>query len=59
MAERKKKEEDVEVDILNDFTGESDTQRRESKDKDILWAESDPDNDVPGWRMKVLLVDDS
>lgn len=31
---------------------------REASDEDVLWAEIEPDDDLPGWRMKVILVDE-
>lgn len=57
MAERKKREEDVEVDIMG--TGEVLDERelemaREVKDEDILWAENDPDDDKD-WKMKLVM----
>lgn len=57
------KEEDAVVDIdgENDAgkdVSEEGKRQNEPKDDDVLWAEDDPDEDDPGWKMKVLVVDD-
>ena len=58
MAQRKMREEDAEVDI----TGVDEVldaieieHQRETKDDDMLWAESEPDDDEKVWEMKVIL----
>ena len=58
MAQRKMREEDAEVDIVGldeTLDGTEIERRREDKDEDILWAESEPDDDVKGWKMKLVL----
>ena len=58
MAQRKMREEDAEVDITGldeTLDGTEIERRREDKDEDILWAESEPDDDVKGWKMKLVL----
>ena len=58
MAQRKMREEDAEVDIVGldeTLDGTEMERRREDKDEDILWAESEPDDDVKGWKMKLVL----
>lgn len=55
------KEEDVEVDInhIDEVIDEREMElRREVKDEDILWAESEPDGDDREWCMKILMVDE-
>lgn len=55
------KEEDVEVDInhIDEVIDEREMElRREVKDEEILWAESEPDGDDKDWSMKILMVDE-
>jgi hypothetical protein len=61
MAERKKREEDVEVDIMGNGLDETPdatelemNARREVKDEDVDWAENEPDDDKD-WTMKLVL----
>ena len=61
MARRKMREEDAEVDILSvdEVIDEREMElRREVKDEDVLWAESEPDKDEKGWKMKILMIDE-
>lgn len=61
MAERKMKEEDayVDIDTIDEVPDEREMElRREVKDEDALWAESEPDNDNLRWKMKILMTDD-
>ncbi|KAI5124879.1 hypothetical protein M0805_007309 [Coniferiporia weirii] len=61
LALRKRREEDAEVDVngLEEVPDALEMElRREVKDEDVLWAESEPDEDQKGWRMKVIMVDD-
>jgi COMPASS component SWD1 len=30
----------------------------ETVDDDVAWAEEDPDDDVPGWKLKIVMEDD-
>lgn len=58
MAQRKMREEDAGVDIIGvdeTLDGTEIERRREEKDEDILWAESEPDDDEKGWKMKLIL----
>lgn len=63
IADRKRRIEDAPVDVLtvdeDPTVHEAKMQKeREVSDEDVLWAESEPDEDHPGWRMKVIMVDD-
>ena len=61
MARRKMREEDAEVDIfsVDEVVDIREMElRREVKDDDVLWAESEPDMDEKGWRMKILMIDE-
>ena len=58
MAQRKKRIEDAEVDILglDEVSDDSDVEKgKEVHDPDIHWAETDPDDDKKGWTMKVIM----
>lgn len=64
MAQRRMREEDavVDIDSVDDANGPSSEeakQQNEPKDEDVLWAEDDPDEDDPEWRMKLLIVDEN
>lgn len=32
--------------------------RSRDEDEDYIWADEDPDDDMPGWRLKVLMEED-
>lgn len=52
------REEDAEVDIngVDEVLDATEIElRREVKDDDILWAESEPDDDEKGWKMKLVM----
>ncbi|KAH8830539.1 WD40 repeat-like protein [Flagelloscypha sp. PMI_526] len=64
IAARKKKEEDREVDIET-MPDIGDKRFRpvhrigeEDQDKDFQWADEDPDDDISGWRMHTVILDD-
>lgn len=61
ITKRKQKEEDEYVDVMADLEVQPEEllARQEVKDEDILWAESEPDQDDKKWTMKVLLADES
>ncbi len=58
MAQRKMKEEDLEVDIEADSSedGRMDV-IAEPRDEDMIWADDDPDQDLSALHMKVLIQD--
>jgi len=63
IADRKRRVEDASVDVLTVDEEPAMLEKRlrkerEAGDEDVLWAESEPDDDYTGWRMKVILVDD-
>lgn len=63
IAARKRRIEDAPVDVLSmdvDPGVQEAKMRREREvgDEDVQWAESEPDEDNTGWRMKVIMVDD-
>ena len=63
MARRKMREEDAVVDIdgLGDGDGpylQDATKHSEPNDEDALWAEDEPDEDDPKWKLKVLIVEE-
>ncbi|TDL29608.1 WD40 repeat-like protein [Rickenella mellea] len=58
LAERKKKEEDVEVDVADFGDQNAEEVIRNGKDEDLLWAEEDPDDDAVGWKMKLIMEPD-
>lgn len=61
ITKRKQKEEDEYVDVMGNLEVQPEEMlaRQEVKDEDILWAESEPDQDDKKWTMKVLLADES
>ena len=63
MARRKMLEEEEDVDIedgvVDNAISAADQSRQLSEnDEDALWALEEPDDDVQGWKMKVLLEDE-
>ncbi|CDO74160.1 hypothetical protein BN946_scf185043.g211 [Trametes cinnabarina] len=63
MARRKMLEEEEDVDIegaVIDVAAPAADQLRQSSenDEDVLWALEEPDDDVKGWKMKVLVEDE-
>ena len=61
MAERKMKQEEEEVDI---FTGRGAEEeivehpRVNGDEEDFAWADDEPDEDVRGWTMKIMMEDE-
>lgn len=58
----REEEEIVEIDDDTEIRGavvDEAKRQAESKDEDILWAEDDPDDDDPKWKMKLLVVDEN
>lgn len=61
MAKRKMKEEEQEVDIAGVDGGGAQpngVRINGEHDEDILWADEEPDEDMEGWKMKILIEDD-
>ncbi|TFY80416.1 hypothetical protein EWM64_g3606 [Hericium alpestre] len=62
LAMRKRKQEEEEVDIesgVDDGAQGIDAMRVDGNGEDIAWAESEPDEDMQGWKLKVLMEDES
>jgi COMPASS component SWD1 len=60
LAERKMKQEEEEVDILtgNDAEEVVEHPRVNGDEEDIAWADDEPDEDVRGWKMKIVMEDE-
>lgn len=54
------KEEEVDVDIaaVDEEIASDEKLRNGGPDEDSLWAEDEPDEDMKGWKMKVLMDDE-
>ncbi|CCM03988.1 uncharacterized protein FIBRA_06144 [Fibroporia radiculosa] len=64
LALRKQKAEEEEVDIEgmtgNDVVNDAEhAQRVPEEDEDIVWALEEPDDDLRGWKMKIMMEDDT
>lgn len=62
LAQRKQKAEEEEIDI----TGIEEEEKRgdywkwnADDDDDIAWADDEPDDDLPGWKFKILMEEES
>ena len=61
LAERKMKQEEEEVDILSgNEVGEEivDYPRVNGDEDEFTWADDEPDEDIRGWRMKIVMEDE-
>lgn len=63
IALRKMKQEEEDVDIHGSFkpevNGGADPVRWTNEDdEDIAWANEEPDDDIRGWKLKILIEDD-
>jgi COMPASS component SWD1 len=61
LAERKMKQEEEVVDILGGKdAGEEivDHPRGNGDEDDFSWADDEPDEDIRGWRMKIVMEDE-
>jgi COMPASS component SWD1 len=60
LAERKMKQEEEEVDILtgNDAEEVVENPRVNGDEEDVAWADDEPDEDVRGWKMKIVMEDE-
>ena len=63
MAQRKMKQEEEDVDIHGSpdsgANGALDSPRwMNEEDEDIMWANEEPDDDMRGWRLKILIEND-
>ena len=60
LAERKMKQEEEEVDILtgNDAEEVVEHPRVNGDEEDCGWADDEPDEDVRGWKMKIVMEDE-
>ena len=60
LAERKMKQEEEEVDILTGKDAEevAEHPRVNGDEEDITWADDEPDEDVRGWKMKIVMEDE-
>lgn len=60
LAERKMKQEEEEVDILtgNDAEEVVENPRVNGDEEDIAWADDEPDEDIRGWKMKIVMEDE-
>ena len=60
MAERKMKQEEEEVDIFtgNDAEEVVEHPRVNGDEEDFAWADDEPDEDVRGWKMKIVMEDE-
>lgn len=57
----KQEEEEVDIDGVDDelVNGNSNDHSRNGEfDEDAVWAGEEPDDDVSGWRLKVIMEDD-
>ena len=60
LAERKMKQEEEEVDIFtgNDAEEVVEHPRVNGDEEDFAWADDEPDEDVRGWKMKIVMEDE-
>lgn len=60
LAERKMKQEEEEADILTGRDAEEvvEQPRVNGDEEDITWADDEPDEDVRGWKMKIVMEDE-
>lgn len=61
LAERKMKQEEEEVDILTGKDAEEgivEHPRVNGDEEDFAWADDEPDEDVRGWTMKIMMEDE-
>lgn len=60
LAERKMKQEEEEADILTGRDAEEvvEQPRVNGDEEDIAWADDEPDEDVRGWKMKIVMEDE-
>jgi len=60
LSEPKMKQEEEEVDVLNGKDAEEVVEhpRVNGDEEDIAWADDDPDEDVRGWKMKIVMEDE-
>jgi COMPASS component SWD1 len=61
LAERKMKQEEEEVDILAGKDAEEeiiDHPRVSGDEDDFAWADDEPDEDMRGWQMKIMMEDE-
>ena len=60
MALRKQKEEEEEVDVQSvEVEKRGDYWKwNAADDEDIAWADDDPDDDIAGWKLKILMEEE-
>ena len=63
IARRKMKGEEEDVDISGSPEAETNGVPEPSRwvsedDEDVVWANEEPDDDVRGWKLKILIEDD-
>ncbi|THH01764.1 hypothetical protein EW026_g1002 [Hermanssonia centrifuga] len=60
QALRKQKEEEEEIDINGaEEKGDRGDYWNGEEDEDIAWADDEPDDDLPGWKLKVIMEEES
>ncbi|KAI0775475.1 WD40 repeat-like protein [Irpex lacteus] len=61
LARRKQKAEEEEIDIASVEEEKQDDYWKWNAegDEDIAWAEDEPDDDLPGWKFKILMEEDT
>ncbi|VDC02495.1 unnamed protein product [Peniophora sp. CBMAI 1063] len=60
ISKRKMREEEEDVDIETgvELNMESPRVNGDLHDEDLLWAEDEPDEDKPGWKLRLIMVED-
>ncbi|KAF5357657.1 hypothetical protein D9758_007441 [Tetrapyrgos nigripes] len=61
MLKRKMKAEEEEIDIdtvIEDTSRPSNKLQAHGDDEDLAWADGDPDEDIAGWTMKIVMDDE-
>ncbi|EGO01504.1 hypothetical protein SERLA73DRAFT_70684 [Serpula lacrymans var. lacrymans S7.3] len=60
LAMRKKKQEDEEVDVMGGVMEEEDANviSMDVDDEDVEWADDEPDDDLKGWKMPIVMEDE-
>lgn len=63
QLKRKRAAEEQDVDVTLDTTEPADEARYSVNygmdDEDVAWADDEPDDDLPGWRLKVIMEDEN